>query len=103
MTTIFIFEKGGNDNGSIQALDAMGDPVGNAVVFSPSDFAGTGYTGYSDQPQGAFGTVITSDIPIYGVILTASRLPAEGGLGIDPLCICAIPAPWARYSITVSN
>lgn len=61
VTTIFIFEKSGNDNGSMQALDAGGDPVGNAVVFSPADFASTGYTGYGDQV--AFGTVITSDIP----------------------------------------
>ncbi|MFZ2147271.1 MAG: LamG domain-containing protein [Sedimentisphaerales bacterium] len=59
VTTIFIFEKSGNDNGSMQALDAMGDPVGNAVVFSPADFASTGYTGYGDQV--AFGTVITSE------------------------------------------
>jgi len=91
VTTIFIFEKSGNDNGSMQALDAMGNPVGNAVVFSPDNFAGTAYMGYGDQV--AFGTVITSDVPIYGVVLTASRLPEEGGLGIDPFCICAIPEP----------
>jgi len=64
---------------------AMGDPVGNAVAFSPADFVSTGYRASLGHAQTAFGTAITPDIPIHGLLITAP--------GIDPVSIMAVPEP----------
>jgi hypothetical protein len=82
---IFILEKNGNDSGTIQGLDANGDPVGQAVSFTGGSVYWTS-TGYKasllSTQQIAFGTVLTSDVPIYGILITAP--------GIDPVSIMAV-------------
>ena len=45
VTTVFIVEKGGNDSGYIQSLDANGEVVGEMIPFSPVDFTDTGLKG----------------------------------------------------------
>jgi hypothetical protein len=40
VTTIFIIEKGGNDIGYMQSLDANGDPLDEPTPFLPADFKG---------------------------------------------------------------
>jgi len=85
VATILVPEKSGNDSGTMQGLDAMGDPVGNAVAFSPADFVSTGYRASLGHAQTAFGTAITPDIPIHGLLITAP--------GIDPVSIMAVPEP----------
>lgn len=88
--TIFIVEFRGDDSGYVQALDAMGDPVGGMVAFGPDDFVDTGYLAYLDQVSKAL--VIQSEVPIYGIKLIAPPGKADG-LGVDPLCIAAVPVP----------
>ena len=60
------------------------------VEFSPDDFKATGYRGTIAD---AYALVIRSEIPIYGIQLIANKSVAEGGLGLDPFCIAAVPAP----------
>jgi len=86
--TIFLVEFRGDDSGYVQALDVMGDPIGGMVPFGPDNFGDTGYLAYLDQVSKAL--VIRSEMPIYGFVLLPD---AEGGLGIDPLSIAAVPAP----------
>ena len=88
VTTIFIAELRGDDSGYVQALDAMGDPIGGSVEFGPDDFNATGDKGAIDN---AYALVIRSEIPIYGIQLTA--VPGSSSLGLDPFCIAAVPAP----------
>jgi hypothetical protein len=82
---IFILEKNGNDSGTIQGLDAKGDPVGKAVSFTGGSlyWKSTGYLASElSTQQIAFGAVVTSDVPIYGIVITAP--------GIDPVSIMAV-------------
>jgi hypothetical protein len=82
---IFILEKNGNDSGTIQGLDASGNLVGKAVSFTGGSvyWKSTGYLASElSTQQTAFGTVLTSDIPIYGILITAP--------GIDPVSIMAV-------------
>jgi len=82
---IFILEKNGNDSGTIQGLDASGNPVGNALAFTGGSlyWASTGYLASQlSTQQIAFGAVLTSDISIYGILITAP--------GIDPVSILAV-------------
>ncbi len=85
VSTIFILEKNGNDSGTIQALDETGEPVGDAINFTGGAlyWTNTGYlASFMSTQQNTFGAVITSDIPIYGIIITAP--------GIDPVSIMAV-------------
>jgi hypothetical protein len=89
VTTIFMMERGANDNGFFQALDADGNPTGEMVAFTAADFqlpdAGLKIVG-----QDAGGIAIQSDVPIGGFVI----LPSEGGVhSIDPASISAIPIP----------
>jgi len=85
VSVIFILEKNGNDSGTIQGLDENGNPVGNAKAFTGGSlyWAETGYlASLASTQQIAYGGVITSDIPIYGILITAP--------GIDPVSIMAV-------------
>lgn len=82
---IFFLEKNGNDSGTIQGLDAKGDPIGGSVKFTGGSvyWKSTGYLASElSTQQIVFGAVITSDIPIYGILITAP--------GIDPVSIMAV-------------
>jgi len=82
---IFILEKNGNDSGTIQGLDGAGNLVGKAISFTGGStyWTSTGYLASQlATQQKAFGTVLTSDIPIYGILITAP--------GIDPVSIMAV-------------
>ncbi len=82
---IFILEKNGNDSGTIQGLDGSGNPVGAALSFTGGSlyWTSTGYlASLLSTQQIAFGSVLTSDVPIYGILITAP--------GIDPVSIMAV-------------
>jgi hypothetical protein len=93
-TMIFLLEKNGNDSGTFQGLDASGNAVGAALNFvgGAPGWISTGYLSHLNQgvtdpaaTQLAYGTVITSDVPIYGIRLNSP--------GIDPVSIMAVPEP----------
>jgi hypothetical protein len=89
VTTIFIMERGANDSGFFQALDADGNPIGGAVAFTGEDFQ-LPEAGLKIVGQTAGGIVISASAPISGLLI----LPPEGKLhSIDPASISAIPAP----------
>ena len=77
--TFFLFERGGNDSGTWQAILADGS-LGAPVAFSGA----TAYadTGVNVNGQNAFGVVFTTDVPVIGVRITAS--------GHDTLSISAL-------------
>jgi len=79
--TFFLFERGGNDTGTWQAILADGS-LGAPLAFS----AATAYadTGVAVGAQNAYGVVFTTDVPVQGVRITAS--------GHDTLSI-STPAP----------
>jgi len=82
---ILILEKNGNDSGTIQALDADGNPSGNAITFTggSSYWTNTGYlASFLSTQQNTFGAMLTSDTPIHGILITAP--------GIDPVSILAV-------------
>ena len=68
--TFFVFERGGNDNGTVQAIlanDTLGAPLPlaqNGVPFAD--------TGVNVGGQNAFGYVLTTDVPVKGLRITAS-------------------------------
>ncbi len=79
----FLFERGGNDSGTWQAIYADGS-LGTPVSFS----GGANYsnTGVSAAGQNGFGVVFLTDKPAVGVRITAS--------GHDTLSISApVPVP----------
>ena len=82
---IFILEKNGNDSGTIQGLDVSGNPVGAALSFTGGSlyWTSTGYlASLLSTQQIAYGAVLTSDVPVYGILITAP--------GIDPVSIMAV-------------
>ncbi len=86
VNTIFIIERGGNDSGLIQPLNAAGEPFGTPQPFTVADWFKPGVT-IAGQDAGAI--VIRATPSISGITL----LPPEGGLtGIDPASISAGPA-----------
>jgi hypothetical protein len=78
--TIFLFERGGNDTGTYEAILADGS-LGEPVAFNAA--AVYADTGVDVNGQNAFGVVFTTDVRVKGVRITAG--------GHDTLCICAIP------------
>ncbi len=86
VTTIFIIERGANDQGLIQPLDEAGNPAGGTATFAQNDWFQPGLT-IAGQAAGAM--VITADTPIWGITILP---PIGGAIGIDPACICAVPA-----------
>ncbi len=88
VTTIFMMERGANDSGFLQPIDANGNPIGYKVEFTAADFQ-LPDTGLKIVGQNAGGIVIESDVPINGLMI----LPPEGAnMGIDPASISAIVA-----------
>ncbi len=86
VTTIFIVERGGNDSGFVQGLDAAGSPLGEPQPFATANWLKMAAT-VNGQAAGAI--VITSSAPISGITL----LPPAGGVtGVDPASISGVPA-----------
>lgn len=81
--TIFVFERGGNDSGTVQAILAD-DSLGTAVTLT-KNAAPYANTGVNVGGQNAFGYVLTTDVPVKGVRITAS--------GHDALSVSAVPEP----------
>ena len=79
--TIFLFERGGNDKGTWQAILEDGS-LGAEVVFEAKNVYAD--TGVANGNQNAYGVVFTTGVPAIGVRITAS--------GHDTLSISA-PAP----------
>jgi len=81
--TIFVFERGGNDSGTVQAI-LVDDSLGTALTLTKSadPYANTGV---NVGGQNAFGYVLTTDVPVKGMRITVS--------GHDALSISAIPEP----------
>jgi len=70
--TFFLFERGGNDVGTWQAIHADGS-LGAAVAFDKAS-AGGPYadTGINVNGQNAYGVVFKTSVPVQGVRITAS-------------------------------
>jgi hypothetical protein len=84
--TFFIFERGGNDAGSMQGI-MEGGFLRDEVTFATAGNGGPyANTGVSVSGQNAFGVVFKTDVPVQGLRITAS--------GHDALIIAAvIPEP----------
>ena len=85
---VFLIENGGNDNGLMQALDADGNPVGNIVTFTNSDFLTTQYRSGNNQLVAGLAAWMTA--AVYGIRVLP---PANGTLGFDPISISASTRP----------
>ncbi len=82
--TIFVFERGGNDTGTFEAILADGS-LGPAVAFKTAANGGPfADTKVSVAGQNAFGMVFTTDVPVKGVRINAP--------GFDALSISALQA-----------
>jgi hypothetical protein len=86
VTTVFIVERGANDSGFIQPLDAAGKPLGEPQPFVTANWFKAGVT-IGGQTAGAL--VITSTAPISGLTLLP---PANAVTGVDPASISGVPA-----------
>jgi hypothetical protein len=68
--TFFVFERGGNDSGTVQAIfadDTLGTPLTLTAGVAPYANTGVNVGG-----QNAFGYVLTTDVPVKGLRITAS-------------------------------
>lgn len=103
VTLVFFLEKNGNDPSIFQGLDLSGAPVGTSLFVNSGSpkWVSTGYNSNNSGAgaiQQAFGMVITSDIPIYGIKLTgadSSGAPTAAS-GFDPVSVIgvvAVPEP----------
>jgi len=86
VTTVFIVERGANDQGFIQPLDAAGNAMGDPEAFAKSVWAMPGIK-INNQDAGAM--VVQASAPIWGIAILP---PADGVTGIDPASISGIPA-----------
>jgi len=86
VSTVFIIERGGNDQGLIEALDADGNAVGGPATFATGDWH---KPGIQINGQAAGAMVIESDVPISGIRILP---PAGGNIGVDPASISGVPA-----------
>ena len=68
--SIFVFERGGNDPGTVQAILAD-DSLGTALTLTKNG-APYANTGVGVNGQNAFGYVLTTDVPVKGLRITAS-------------------------------
>ena len=83
--TFFLFERGGNDAGTWQAILADGT-LGPEVAFDKASNGGPyANTGITVGGQDAYGVVFKTDVPVQGVRITAS--------GHDTLSIAAVTPP----------
>ena len=70
--TFFLFERGGNDVGTWQAIFADGS-LGAAVAFDKASAGGPyANTGINVNGQDAYGVVFKTSVPVQGVRITAS-------------------------------
>jgi hypothetical protein len=82
--TFFIFERGGNDAGSMQAILADGS-LGQAVALNTAAKGGPyAKTPFKAAGSDAYGVVFKTNVPVIGVRINAS--------GFDTLSI-SIPTP----------
>ena len=99
---VFYVEHGGNDDGFIQALDANGRPLGAPATYSKEVFWNSEYRqGITIQdiqegakvkdPQMASLLVISSDIPIYGVVLWPPDRADPTSQTCDPTVMAGLP------------
>ncbi len=80
--TIFVFERGGNDTGTFEAILPDGT-LRTAVTFKTAAGGGPwADTKVDVAGQKAFGTVFTTDVPVKGVRINAP--------GFDALSVCAV-------------
>lgn len=79
--TLFVFERNGNDNGTVQAI-YMDGSLGPALTLTANG-APYASTGVDVAGQTAYGFVLLTDVPVKGLRITAS--------GFDALSI-SIPA-----------
>jgi hypothetical protein len=79
--TFFVFERNGNDNGTVQAILADGS-LGTAMTLTAGG-APYASTGVNVNGQTAHGYVVTTDVPVQGVRITAE--------GHDTLSLSALP------------
>ncbi|UCD49830.1 MAG: discoidin domain-containing protein [Phycisphaerales bacterium] len=86
VTTIFIVERGANDQGFLQPLDVDGNPMEGVAPFARSNWLKPGFT-INGQSAGAMA--IESDTPISGVVILP---PTDGAIGIDPAVVAGIAA-----------
>jgi hypothetical protein len=69
----FLFERGGNDAGSWQAINADRSPAGPVIDFiKGSDGGPYADTGVDVGGQNAWGVIFMTDSPVDGVRITAS-------------------------------
>lgn len=79
----FVFERGGNDNGTVQAIMPGGE-LGPALTLTANGAPYTN-TGVNISGQNAFGYVLVTDMPAIGLRITAS--------GHDAMSVSAVPEP----------
>jgi len=91
--TIFVFERGGNDAGTVQAI-LSDDSLGTAL---PLNDGGTPYagTGVNVNDQNAYGYVLETDVPVKGLRITAS--------GHDALVVAAVAETESNIPIPVHH
>jgi hypothetical protein len=99
VAAIFILERGANDQGLIQPIDADGNDIGEPLAFGAADMQfqelEAGDKGVKVSGQTAGGMVISGLLPINGIVI----LPKPGGaIGIDPACIAGVPLPKAAVA-----
>jgi hypothetical protein len=80
--TFFVFERNGNDNGTVQAILADGS-LGPALTLTAGG-APYASTGVDVNGQTAYGYVLTTDVPVQGIRITAE--------GHDTLSLSALTA-----------
>ncbi|MHC4681020.1 MAG: choice-of-anchor Q domain-containing protein [Planctomycetota bacterium] len=104
--TIFVFERNGNDNGTVQAIMADGS-LGTAMTLTKN---GEPYasTGVDVNGQTAYGYVVTTDAPVQGVRITAAghdalsiSTPAPEPILVDPNSDLAAAAAAVQFGGTI--
>jgi hypothetical protein len=105
VTKIFLVEKGGDDSGFIQPLNAKGEALDDPIPFTAGSFGkvlktdGTNLKVYGGQ-NGALA-VITPETLIYGIRILP---PASGALGIDLVSVSGVAGPVIKVKpITTLN
>jgi hypothetical protein len=108
--TFFLFERGGNDAGTWQAINADRSPAGPLVEFTKGTDGGPlafyADTGVNVGGQNAWGVVFTTDGPVDGVRITASGhdtlsisvpVPEPTSLLLASLGLVGVVASYRRY------
>ncbi len=96
--TIIVFERGGNDLGTWQSINADGS-LGAAVEFvKASDGGPYADTGVNANGQNGYGVVFKTSVPVMGVRITASghdTLSISASVYVEPPV--TIPVPNAGF------